>query len=389
MKTRFLRLFLSILVLVLISSGMSAETYHSGDKKKEQKEKKEQKDKLSGDGPYILYQPDGSACVISVSKKGKITDKTYATLPEDFSFRVTDHKGHYPFDVKLHPLKRPDWKYTCPEKVFVMSDPHGRLDCVISLLQGNGVINDKYQWSFGKNHLVIIGDVFDRGKDVLQIFWLFYKLEDEAAKAGGHVSLLLGNHEALVLSNDLRYTKDKYKQLAQKLEKEYPQLFGSDTELGRWLATRNTMQIIGTDLYVHAGLGKLFYEKDLSISTVNTEMSKALFMSKKERKALSSLTEFLYGNEGPIWYRGLVRTDEKYKPLENQGLQELLERYKVEHIIVGHTIFKDISTFYNGRVIGVNVDNKENREKKRGRAVLIEGSTYYVVGDAGIQRKLY
>ena len=47
--------------------------------------------------------------------------------------------------------------------------------------------------------------------------YLFYKLEDEAAKTGGHVSFLSGNHEALVLSNDLRYTKDKYKLLAEKL----------------------------------------------------------------------------------------------------------------------------------------------------------------------------
>lgn len=133
MSTRFLRLFLSTLVLVLISSGIQAGTYHSGDKKKE---------KLSGDGPYILYQADGSTRVINVNKKGRITDKTYATLPKDFSFRVTDHEGRYPFDVKLHPLKRPEWQYTRPEKVFVISDPHGRLDCVISLLQGNGVIND-------------------------------------------------------------------------------------------------------------------------------------------------------------------------------------------------------------------------------------------------------
>ena len=152
MSTRFLRLFLSTLVLVLISSGIQAGTYHSGDKKKE---------KLSGDGPYILYQADGSTRVINVNKKGRITDKTYATLPKDFSFRVTDHEGRYPFDVKLHPLKRPEWQYTRPEKVFVISDPHGRLDCVISLLQGNGVINDNYQWNFGSNHLVIIGDVFE------------------------------------------------------------------------------------------------------------------------------------------------------------------------------------------------------------------------------------
>jgi hypothetical protein len=97
---------------------------------------------------------------------------------------------------------------------------------------------------------------------------------------------------------------------------------------------------------------------------------------------------FLYGNSGPIWYRGLVRTDGKYNPLAKDSLEMIMDRYKAKHIIVGHTIFKDISTFYNGKVIGVNVDNKENREKKRGRAMLIENNQYFVVGDKGIQRQL-
>ena len=70
------------------------------------------------------------------------------------------------------------------------------------------------------------------------------------------------------------------------------------------------------------------------------------------------------------------------------SLEMIMDRYKAKHIIVGHTIFKDISTFYNGKVIGVNVDNKENREKKRGRAMLIENNQYFVVGDKGIQRQL-
>lgn len=100
------------------------------------------------------------------------------------------------------------------------------------------------------------------------------------------------------------------------------------------------------------------------------------------------MTDFLYGNDGPIWYRGLVREDPKYKPLVQDSLQMMLDRYMVEHILVGHTIFKDISTFYNGKVIAVNVDNKENRKKKRGRAVLIDNGVYYVVGDDGVQRKL-
>ena len=83
--------------------------------------------------------------------------------------------------------------------------------------------------------------------------------------------------------------------------------------------------MIGNDLYVHAGLGKDFYDKNLSIPTVNEEMSKGLFMTKKERKVLSPLTAFLYGNSGPIWYRGLVRTDVKYNPLVKDSLEMLMD----------------------------------------------------------------
>lgn len=382
-KTYFIKYFLLAFTLTLISSGLNAGTLGLDSKKKEKK-----REELSADGPYVLYQPDGKTRVISVDKKGKIIDTTYTALPKDFTLNVIDHKGRYPFEVKLHPVKRPEWKYPQADKVFVMSDPHGRLDCVISLLQGNNIIDKDYKWSFGNNHLMIIGDIFDRGKDVPQIFWLFYKLEDEAAKAGGHVSFMLGNHEPMVLANDLRYTKDKYKVLAEKLNMKYPQLFSPDTELGKWLGTRNTMQTIGKDLYVHAGLGKQFYDHNLSLPTVNEEMSKALFMNKKERKALSPLTAFLYGNDGPIWYRGLVSKDAKYHPLPQDSLQMIMDRYKAQHIIVGHTIFKDISTFYDGKVIGVNVDNKENKKKKRGRAMLIENNQYFVVGDKGVQRKL-
>lgn len=382
-KTSIIKSFLVTFTLTLISSGLCAGTFGIDGKKDKGK-----KEELSADGPYVIYNPDGGTRVISVDAKGKIKNTTYVALPGDFTLHVVDHKGRYPFDVKLHPAERPAWKYTRPDKVFVMSDPHGRLDCVISLLRGNGVIDKNYRWNFGKNHLVVIGDIFDRGKDVPQIFWLIYKLEKEAEDAGGHVSFLLGNHEPMVLANDMRYTKGKYKALAEKLNLQYPRLFGPDTELGRWLASRNTMQIIGRDLYVHAGLGKEFYDLNLRIPTVNKEMSRALFMNKKERKALSPLTAFLYGNSGPIWYRGLVRTDAKYHPLPQDSLQMILKRYQVEHVIVGHTIFKDISTFYEGRVIGVNVDNEENRKKKRGRALLIDRNRYLVVGDKGMLRML-
>lgn len=370
-------------LLTLISSGLRAGTFDLEEEKDKKKE-----NVFTADGPYVIYQPGGGTRLISVNSRGALTDTSYAVLPAGFTLHVTDHKGRYPFKVKLHPVQRQAWKLSQPDKVFVMSDPHGKLEHVVSLLQGNRVIDEELRWCFGKNQLVVIGDVFDRGKDMVQICWLLYKLETEAAQAGGQVSFLLGNHETMVLAGDMRYAKDKYKALADTLGVAYSALLGRDTEMGRWLATRNTMQMIGRNLYVHAGLSKEFYELSPDIATVNETMSKALFMNKKERSALSPLTDFLYGSKGPIWYRGAVKSDPKYYPLSQDTLQLIMKHYQAERIIVGHTIFEDISAFYKGKVIGVNVDNEENREKERGRALLIEGNKLFVVGDKGVLRKL-
>lgn len=344
--------------------------------------------KDSPDGPYLFHLSDGGIRIVSIYTAGVLKDTTLTAAPNNLSLPVISNKGKHLFNVELHPIIRQDWKNDSPEKIFVMSDPHGNFDCLVSTLKMNGVIDKQYNWTYGSNHLIINGDVFDRGKDVLPIFWLIYKLEQEAQTAGGQVSFLLGNHEPMILAGDLRYMEKKYNAIAERLNISYEKLFGPDTELGRWLGTRNTMQLIGENLFVHAGLGEDFLEQNLSIPQVNEEMSRGLFMTKEERKELSPLTEFLYGTYGPIWYRGMVRNDEKYKPLEPETLDKILLKYNARRVIVGHTIFPDICSYYNGRVITVNVDNKNNFEKVLGRGILIEGDKTYVISDKGILRTL-
>jgi len=164
---------------------------------------------------------------------------------------------------------------------------------------------------------------------------------------------------------------------------KYPKLLNRDSEMGRWICSRNTMTKAGDYLFVHAGLSKQFYDENLTIPTVNEQMELGLYKKRAERKAVSPLVSFLHGSYGPLWYRGMVRTEEKYHPLAADTLQMILDRYAVKRIIVGHTIFPDISTFYDGHVIGVNVDNAKNRDERRGRAILIEGERICVVGDDG------
>ena len=347
------------------------------------------KDTLSADGPYILYGMDGGARVISVDTSGNISDDFLDPFPDNYTFLVTDHRGEYPFEVSLRPFAREDWHIpSANARTFVMSDPHGRLDCVVSLLQGNRVIDKDLRWSYGTDRLIVIGDICDRGYDVTSIYWLFYKLQQEAREAGGAVTMLLGNHEPMLFAGDERYAKPKYTVLARLLGMKYKDLMGPDSELGRWIASWNVISVIGSNLYVHAGLGKDFYDWNLPVAEINAKMSEALFMKNSARKAASDTLKFLFGSYGPIWYRGLVSEKPSRRPLAADSLALIRQRFGVDHIIVGHTIFRDVSTFYDGQVIDVNVDNRVNRRKNRGRALLIDNGQYIVVGDRGKKRNL-
>ncbi len=299
---------------------------------------------------------------------------------------VKSEDAKYKFDLKLRPIIRPQWNYSQPDKVLVVSDPHGDINAFVSILQAQHVIDKNCDWSFDKGHLVVIGDVFDRGQDVLPIFWLIYKLEEQAAKAKGCVHFLLGNHEEMVLRNNMKYAEDKYKHLAQELDCKYSNMWQSDSELGRWLQTRNTIEKIGDNLFVHAGLSKEFLERNISIPQLNDSVSVYLRQTKAERNQSENAT-FLFGNNGPLWYRGMVRTDEKYNPISESDVDAILNQYNVKRIYVGHTIFGEVSSFYNGKVIAVNVNNNKNKNSGLNRGVLIKKNEVFLIYDDSQKNK--
>ena len=339
---------------------------------------------LSIDGPYLFHLTGGESRVVSVDNNGKIQDTIFHSIPNDFSMPVIANDGTFLFNVPLHPINRQEWKSKKFAEQLILSDPHGNFECFASVLKANKVIDHKYNWTYGSNHLLINGDVFDRGEDVLPIFWLIYKLEQEAKDIGGQVSFLLGNHESMVLGGNLKYIQEKYKTISKQLDIPYESFFAPTTELGQWLSTRNTIQIVGDILFVHAGLGQDFFEKNLEIGKINATVSQTLFMSKQQRTTHSELAGFLHGTNGPLWYRGMVRNEAKYNPLFIDDLDDILKRYGVKRIIVGHTIFPDIRTFYDKKVITVNVDNQKNFEKVLGRGILIKNNKIYIISDKGI-----
>ena len=84
--------------------------------------------------------------------------------------------------------------------VWAASDVHGQLRAVDRLLEAAGLTDGGDRWiAPAGSALVITGDIVDRGPDSLGLVRRLASLRDQAARSGGQVALLWGNHEAQVL----------------------------------------------------------------------------------------------------------------------------------------------------------------------------------------------
>ena len=150
---------------------------------------------------YVIHNDDESIRIVSEQADGNVLDTTIYEAYEDFKlhYYAADKNTDVDFQFQLRDRIKNSWKQDVSNKTLVLSDLHGELDAFVAILKGNGVVDDNLNWIYGKNQLVFIGDIFDRGRDDNGIAWLVYKLEKEAEDAGGHVNFVLGNHEDLIL----------------------------------------------------------------------------------------------------------------------------------------------------------------------------------------------
>lgn len=261
--------------------------------------------------------------------------------------------------------------YTNVKKIAALSDIHGQYDLAVTLLKNNKIIDKKLNWRFGKGHLVIVGDIFDRGDKVHETLLLVYKLEQQAKKQGGRVHFLLGNHEYMVLHNDLRYLHRKYRHTTSLLRIHYNELYGANTVLGRWLRSKATIIKINNDYFVHGGVSKEFIEKTAlsseTIHTINTTMRASIERSKEEMKSTDFYKTY-YGTKGLIWYRGYF-----YDNLEPTEINGIFHSLDSKHIIVGHCSYEEVVQLFDHKIFGVDTSLKNG---EYGEILLIKGKRY-------------
>lgn len=319
------------------------------------------------DGPYIFANNDQLNALWLCN--GELEKETLdsSTLPLSLSY--------CDLSANVHAMKATTTdvlEYNGKFDVAAISDFHGQYDLMMQILSNNNIVDAKAQWMFGNGHLVITGDVFDRGDKVTEILWFLYELEQQALQQGGRVHLLLGNHEVMVLNGDLRYLHPKYVETANTIGMPFEQLFAKNTILGDWLRAKPVLVKVNNMLFAHGGFHPSLAREKRTLSDINTVFKNNLVKAEltDERQGWA---KYLHKSDGPIWYRGYFKDN----GASSEEIDLLLSHFDVQHIVVGHTSQDTVQTRHKGRVIAIDSSIKKGQS---GEILLVKGE-HFIRGD--------
>jgi hypothetical protein len=268
-------------------------------------------------------------------------------------------------------------KFDMPGRLLAISDIEGNFLSFRRLLLKNGVIDNKYRWTYGEGHVVILGDCFDRGDQVAECLWLIYSLEEKARKEGGYVHFILGNHEIMNLNGDWRYVHPKY---ADSLSSKQASsaLYGGNSELWKWLCTKNIVETIGDILLIHGGISREILNLDLQPTEIN-ERVRPFYNRATELFSDPLLFTVFNSDQSPFWYRGYYQStpDEKL-------IDDTLAYFSVNTIVTGHTVSEKVIAHYDGKVINIDTNNQTDTLS----ALLIKKGRFYSVDSYGKKERI-
>lgn len=307
---------------------------------------------LADDGPYAFFDDSETQLDLKWICEQQLIE-TQQSITEVIAPRCAYDK---PIQVRSH-FQPEIPKRTIASHLAVLSDIHGQYELMVRLLQAHNIVDEGGNWHFADGHLVIVGDVMDRGDQVTEILWWLYQLEQQAEQSGGQLHLLLGNHETMVLYNDLRYINKKYQQVAQMMGTDYSALFAEHSVLGQWLRSKPVLAQINDMLFVHGGLHPDYLALGMSVAEVNEQYRQSLGIPRNELREVPVLN-FLYGSLGPLWYRGYFRAE---NAISEPLLEQLLHVLNVKRIVVGHTSMNGVYSHFDGKVISVDSNIKRGK----------------------------
>lgn len=340
--------------------------------------------KAAPDGPFVFYR--GQQIVVKMllkkdaglsTRTDVFTNKNQVTL----TCQVDATKDRFSFPLKTSFLTEAS-EYPLPSRMLVLSDIEGNFSGFKTMLQSAGVVDQDLKWTFGDGHLVLPGDFFDRGLNVTECLWLVYKLEQEALQAGGKVHFIIGNHEVLNLVGDTRDVRNKYIENARLIAEPYIRWYDEQSELGRWLRTKNAVVKIGDYVFCHGGISPELVASRLSLSDINRLTRQNLGKTIDKMADCSARTVFDQ-HTGIFWYRSMAKGE-----ANSDDIDRALNFTGGRHIVVGHTLHPDIAVQYGGRVICVDLHHEENMRQGFMKSLWIERGAPCALDSKGLRRPI-
>ncbi|WP_452226837.1 metallophosphoesterase [Lacinutrix cladophorae] len=346
---------------------------------------------LENEGPYVFYETDSTLHVNYI--KGNKTDGFYLDQKEFAINQEIPSSCYFPLDGSTFNFtlnsnfEIPNATFSDEEPILAVSDMESGYKAFRDFLMSNKVIDTNLNWTFGKGHLVLVGDFMDRGFSTTQVLWFIYKLEQDAKKQGGHVHFIIGNHELYNLQGKFKSAAYKYNGVASILEKQQHNLYDDNAFLGKWMTSKNTLELINGHLFAHGGIHPDFANYDISIDEVNRinrNNYRKAFFPKPEETVEQLITS---SKKGICWYRGYFKDD-----LSQEDVEKGINQFNAKAVVVGHTLQWNVTKLYNGKVFAIDVKHPKDYNKnwpfKKSEGLLIKNGEYYQVFANGEKKQL-
>ena len=230
-------------------------------------------------------------------------------------------------------------RFAAPARLVAIGDLHGDLAVTRAALRLAGAIDREDDWVGAQLVVVQTGDQIDRGDDDRAVLDLLDSLTEKAARAGGALHALNGNHELMNVAGDFRYVTARgfssFDDVSgPALERFEPRARGRraaflpGASYARRLAKRASVIIVGDSLFVHAGVRPEYVRYGLG--RINDELS--AFMRGEAR----SVPSVMSSEESPLWTRvyGEPALDEATCAM----LKTVLDELGIKRMVVGHTV---------------------------------------------------
>lgn len=250
-----------------------------------------------------------------------------------------------------HPGPRTTYRYESNGRVVVVGDVHGHYPGLLRLLRSARLIDDHLEWTGGDATLVQLGDVFGRGDHGKLCAELLMSLERQAAEHGGRVITLLGNHEAMITHDHLKYvTPAELMNFSQGLASAgdplevFRETVSWAKPLGTWLRSLPIAVVVDGVLFVHGGLEWEWAQ--FGLNWLNTQSLADMGLEGTYRRL--PLLSPIASRTGPLWNRRLI---EDNAPETCDEFERVLAAIDADAMVVGHTPTAFVHGGRPGRIV--------------------------------------